>query len=133
MFRVTVKNLLAHKLRLVLSGLAVVLGVAFVAGTLVFADTLGKTFRDLFDQVNSDVTIQPVDEVGSGEPVAGGRTVPENLVGKVAEIPGVHAAEGGSSARGSRSWARTARLWVRRTRRRSGPTGPTRRAFRRCD
>ena len=48
MFRVTLKSLLARKLRLVLTALAVVLGVAFVSGTLILTDTMNKTFDDLF-------------------------------------------------------------------------------------
>ena len=42
MLRVTLKGLLAHKLRMALSAFAIVLGVAFVAGTLVFTDTLDR-------------------------------------------------------------------------------------------
>jgi putative ABC transport system permease protein len=45
MWRTTYKNLLAHKLRLAMSGLAIVLGVAFVSGTLIFTDTLSRTFN----------------------------------------------------------------------------------------
>ena len=44
MLRATLKSLLARKLRLTLSALAVVLGVAFVAGAFVLTDTLGRTF-----------------------------------------------------------------------------------------
>ena len=40
MRRVMIKGLLAHKLRLALTALSVVLGVAFVAGTFVLTDTL---------------------------------------------------------------------------------------------
>ena len=47
MLRVTVKGLLAYKLRMAMNALAVVLGVAFVAGFLVFTDTLDKTFTEL--------------------------------------------------------------------------------------
>ena len=41
MGRVTIKGLLAKKFRLALTSLAVVLGVAFMAGTFVLTDTLG--------------------------------------------------------------------------------------------
>ncbi len=94
MLRVSLKSILAHKLRLALSGMAVILGVAFVAGTLIFTDTLSKTFDDLFKQVNEDVTVQPVDEVGMGEPGTGARTVLDDLVARIAEVPGVNVAEG---------------------------------------
>ena len=43
MLKTTIKGLLAHKRRLVTTTLAVMLGVAFMAGTLVFTDTIGAT------------------------------------------------------------------------------------------
>ncbi|MFJ6797848.1 ABC transporter permease [Streptomyces sp. NPDC091268] len=46
MFRTALRNVLAHKARLLMTVLAVVLGVAFVSGTLVFTDTLGKAMSD---------------------------------------------------------------------------------------
>ena len=48
MRRVMIKGLLAHKLRLALTALSVVLGVGFVAGTFVLTDTLSSTFDNLF-------------------------------------------------------------------------------------
>ena len=53
MFRTTLKNLAARKLRLLTTSFAVLLGVAFMAGTLVLTDTIGKTFDDLFADANS--------------------------------------------------------------------------------
>ena len=41
MFNLILKNLAARKMRLVITGFAVLLGVAFMAGTLVFTDTIG--------------------------------------------------------------------------------------------
>jgi putative ABC transport system permease protein len=49
MLLVTLKGLLAHKLRFLLTATAVVLGVAFMAGTLVFTDTLDHGFKNLFE------------------------------------------------------------------------------------
>ena len=43
----------ARKLRLLHHSIAVVLGVAFMAGTLVLTDTIGKTFDNLFANVNA--------------------------------------------------------------------------------
>ena len=42
MFRATLKSLLGRKLRLLMSTFAIVLGVAFVGGSLIFSDTLGR-------------------------------------------------------------------------------------------
>ena len=44
MFKLTIKELAAHKLRLLTTAFAVLLGVAFMAGTLVFTDTISATF-----------------------------------------------------------------------------------------
>src|SRR5207247_11416016 len=48
MWRATIRGLLAHKLRLGLTALAIVLGVAFVAGTFILTDTMGRAFGNLF-------------------------------------------------------------------------------------
>ncbi|MER5564069.1 FtsX-like permease family protein [Streptomyces sp. NPDC002506] len=45
MLRTALRNVLAHKARLIMTALAVALGVAFVAGTLVFGDTITAAFR----------------------------------------------------------------------------------------
>ena len=47
MLKIVARNLLARKFRLFATALAVTLGVAFMAGTLVLTDTMGKTFNDL--------------------------------------------------------------------------------------
>ncbi|MEU6312455.1 FtsX-like permease family protein [Streptomyces sp. NPDC047014] len=46
MFRTALRNVLAHKARLLMTVLAVTLGVAFVSGTLVFTDTLKKSLSN---------------------------------------------------------------------------------------
>ena len=53
MFHLTLKNLAARKLRLLTTSFAVLLGVAFMAGTLVLTDTIGKTFDGLFADANN--------------------------------------------------------------------------------
>ncbi len=57
MFKLTYKGLWAHKLRFALTGLAVVLGVAFMAGTMILTDTMGRTFDGLFDTANKGVDV----------------------------------------------------------------------------
>lgn len=49
MRRVSVRNLRAHKVRLILTVLSVVLGTAFVTGSFVFTDTLKASFTGIFD------------------------------------------------------------------------------------
>jgi putative ABC transport system permease protein len=55
MFRVTIKRLAATKRRLLTTAFAVVLGVAFMAGTLVLTDTITKTFNGMFAEANKGV------------------------------------------------------------------------------
>ncbi|WP_344892866.1 ABC transporter permease [Actinomadura meridiana] len=57
MGKVTLRNLAAHKIRLVLTAVAVILGVAFVAGTLIFTDSMNKQFDDLFSRVGKNVAV----------------------------------------------------------------------------
>ncbi len=57
MLRATLKSLLSRKLRLVLSGLAVVLGVMFVSWAFVLTDTMGRSFDSLFSSVYQGVDV----------------------------------------------------------------------------
>jgi putative ABC transport system permease protein len=91
MWRATIKGLLAHKLRLALTALAVVLGVAFVSGTYVLTDTLGHTFDQLFSQVNEGIAVQVRASNEFGEARA---RVPESLVPEIEQVDGVRRAEG---------------------------------------
>ena len=58
MRRVTIRGLAARKLRLVLTALAIVLGVTFVTGTLVLGDTLNRTFDNLVGTVYQHVSFE---------------------------------------------------------------------------
>ena len=58
MWKATLASLRAHRLRLVLTALSIVLGVAFVTGTLIFTDTLHNTFDQLFRGVYGKISVQ---------------------------------------------------------------------------
>ena len=60
MIRVTFKGILAHKVRFLLTGVAIILGVAFICGTLVFTATINKAFDGLFTNVyqNTDAVVR---------------------------------------------------------------------------
>ncbi|NKY85994.1 FtsX-like permease family protein [Nocardia veterana] len=85
MRKVVLRNLAAHKLRLALTLLSVVLGTAFVAGSFVFTDTLQRTFDGIFaDQARGvDVRVEPKHAQSLG--------VPNDVVAKVAGTEGVRA------------------------------------------
>ncbi|MEV1067780.1 FtsX-like permease family protein [Streptomyces sp. NPDC050263] len=89
MLKATLRSFLAHKGRLLLSALAVVLSVAFVAGSLIFSDTVTRTFDRLFASTSADVTVEPRDDLSSSVPSGAVQTVPASLAGQLARVDGV--------------------------------------------
>ena len=98
MLRATLRNVFAHKVRLLLTGLSVVLGVGFLAGTLVFTDTLKATFNDLIGRTsaNLSVVVRAQSDFSSTDIGASSdrALVPNSLVANVAAVPGVKQAVG---------------------------------------
>ncbi|MEU6537264.1 ABC transporter permease [Streptomyces sp. NPDC047000] len=92
MLRATLRSFLAHKGRLLLSALAVVLSVAFVAGSLIFSDTVTRTFDRLFASTAADVTVEPRQDLKSSVPTGATPTVPAALAATVRKVDGVAAA-----------------------------------------
>lgn len=92
MLKATLRSFLAHKGRLLLSALAVVLSVAFVAGSLIFSDTLSRTFDRLFASTAPDVTVSPREELDETIPSGVTPTLPASLADRVAGIDGVASA-----------------------------------------
>ena len=88
MLRAAWRSLVSHKLRLVLSMLAVVLSVGFVVGTSIFSATLNRTFTELFAQTTTDVVVSPESEF-SGDGFAGSvPTLPASLLTELQDVPG---------------------------------------------
>jgi putative ABC transport system permease protein len=87
MLRVTLKNLWAHKLRLGLTALAVVLGVGFIAGTFVYTDTIGKAFDGIFEDAYKgvDIVVSADSELQFGD----GVFLPEDEVIALENVEGV--------------------------------------------
>jgi putative ABC transport system permease protein len=97
MLKTALRNLAAHKLRLLTTGLAVMLGVAFMAGTLVLTDTIQKTFDDLFADAfaNTDAVVraEAAFEGQQGSPDQRAR-IDASFLDRVARVDGVAVAEG---------------------------------------
>ncbi|MEV0709028.1 ABC transporter permease [Nocardia aurea] len=72
MRKVALRNLAAHKVRLALTLLSVVLGTAFIAGSFVFTDTLQRTFDGIFEDEAKgvDVRVSPENQQSFGVPIA---------------------------------------------------------------
>jgi putative ABC transport system permease protein len=96
MFRTSLRNLLAHKGRVALSAIAVLLSVAFVCGTLVLTDTMTTTFDKLFATTASDVTVSPKGALSGGDvqTTAHTPTLPPGTLARLRALPGVTAAYG---------------------------------------
>ena len=97
--KTSMRNFFAHKGRMVLSAVAVLLSVAFVCGTLVFTDTMNTTFDKLFAATSADVTVSPK-ETKKDDPITTGkpRSVPADILAKVRTVDGVKFAEGAVSS-----------------------------------
>ncbi|MEV0465219.1 FtsX-like permease family protein [Nocardia tengchongensis] len=83
MRKVALRNLAAHKVRLVLTVLSVVLGTAFISGSFIFTDTLQSTFDGIFagQAKGVDVRVQPKGQQSLG--------VPDDVVTKISHMDGV--------------------------------------------
>ncbi|MGW7464676.1 ABC transporter permease [Streptomyces xantholiticus] len=98
-FRTSLRNFFAHKGRMALSAVAVLLSVAFVSGTLVFTDTMNTTFDKLFATSAADVTVSPKGAEDTEAPATGRpETLPAELVDEVGSVEGVKSAEGAVSS-----------------------------------
>nr|WP_168506716.1 FtsX family ABC transporter permease [Streptomyces sp. S1D4-11]QIY94382.1 ABC transporter permease [Streptomyces sp. S1D4-11] len=91
MLKATLRSFLAHKGRLLLSALAVVLSVAFVAGSLIFSDTVTRTFDRLFASTAADVTVSPKNDLKSRVSTGATPTLPASLADRLAKVDGVAA------------------------------------------
>ena len=109
MIKAALKSLLGRKVRLLMSTFAIVLGVAFVAGSLIFSDTLSRSFTALFASTVGDVVVRP-----EGGTTADGAPSTVTLPGE----PGRAAAR-----RARRGPGRRQRQRVRRLRRQQGRQG----------
>jgi putative ABC transport system permease protein len=104
MRRVTVKSLFARKLRLVLTGLAIVLGVTFVTGTLVLTDTLNRTFDTLIGTAYQHISFEVRgtaafnnDTAAAANGTGDRKPVPESIAAAVRRVPGVAYVDGSVS------------------------------------
>ena len=96
MFRTALRTLAANKLRLLTTGLAVFIGVAFMSGTMILSATMAKTFDDMFvnayDGTDGQVRSESTFETPEG--MEARPRLDQSLVGRVAAVDGVAVAQG---------------------------------------
>jgi putative ABC transport system permease protein len=96
MLKVTLRSIWEHKRRLVLTITSIVLGVSFLAGTLVLNESFNRLFDDLFATSNENVDTQVRGELLFSDSFGGGdqrALLPADTVDTVASVEGVRAAE----------------------------------------
>ena len=95
MFKLTWRNLLARKVRLLMSALAIVLGVGFLAGVLTFSSGLSKTFDGIITGSTPDAVARPAG-TSSFDAMGAGNTATISLedLAKLAALPEVERADG---------------------------------------
>src|SRR6516225_5624787 len=97
MIKIVLQSLLARKRRLVTTALAVIIGVAFTAGTLLLTDSMGKTFNDLSDGAYKGTDAVVRAKAVFNDPSGGGDQRPlvdASLVPALSHVPGVAHVQG---------------------------------------
>ncbi|MGC9665813.1 ABC transporter permease [Planosporangium sp. 12N6] len=96
MFALTLKGLLARKVRLFLTAVSVMLGVAFVTGSLVLTDTVKAAFDQLYDGLTkgTDVTVRAKSAFTDTTTLGSPKPFDADVVARVRKVDGVAAAEG---------------------------------------
>ncbi len=95
MLKVTLRGLMAHKVRLIATAVSVLLGVAFMSGTQVLTSSVSASFDKVFADVYAsiDVVVRSSNEVDT--PFGPERTrISEAVLPTVSGVAGVEAAEG---------------------------------------
>jgi putative ABC transport system permease protein len=93
--KTTLAGLRARKLRLFTTSIAVLLGVAFMAGSLVLTDTIGRTFQNLFADVNAgtDAYVRGKATIANEDGDDSRSRLPASVLADVRGVDGVAAAE----------------------------------------
>ncbi len=99
MFKLLIRGIRAHLVRFLLTGVAIILGITFLAGSFVITDTIRVSFDDLFTQLTAgtDVVVQGPLVVGQfNDPDEAEKRGPvsASLLATIRALPGVAAAEG---------------------------------------
>ena len=97
MLTTTLRGMVAHKLRLVLTTASIALGVAFLAGTFILTDTMQLAFDQLFGKIGSgtDAVVRTESAYNQSEGVGLSRSpIAASVLERVRTVDGVRAAEG---------------------------------------
>jgi putative ABC transport system permease protein len=95
MLSLVLRGFMQRKLRVLLTGIAIALGVALMAGTYILTDTINKSFAGIFSVANKghDVVITPTQSLGR-ETRSQTSPITEQMLAQVRGTPGVAEAAG---------------------------------------
>jgi putative ABC transport system permease protein len=100
--RLTWRNLLARKVRLMMSALAIVLGIGFLSGVMTFSTGLNATFDNIVNGSTSDAVVRPDSDVQAVDAgVATEQLVTPSDVDALSSLPEVADATGSVDGVGS--------------------------------
>src|SRR3712207_5459272 len=100
MFTATIRSMLAHKLRLLLTAASIALGIALFSGTLILTNTMGIAFDQLFGKISAgtDVVVRAEAPYTSTQGVGTTRgPIAASVRDDVLGVEGVRTAEGAVS------------------------------------
>ena len=100
-WKATIRGIVARRVRLLLTAVAVMLGVAFVTGTFVLTDTMRQAYDDVFDRTYSgvDIVVRAAANGGQVGLISSGvlsprQRMPDSIVETVRDVDGVGTADG---------------------------------------
>ncbi|WP_409484831.1 ABC transporter permease [Arsenicicoccus dermatophilus] len=94
MLRASWKSLLARKLRLLMSAFAIVLGVSFVSGSLIFTDMMSTAFNGIMSGTVADINVQTTDGDPDSMSTAMRGEITQAQIDTIAKVDGVESAQG---------------------------------------
>lgn len=92
MYRTALRNLVAHKGRLLMTALAVMLGTAFVAGTMIFSDTISQATKNSYSKSFTDLSVMVTDKAAAAstewKSAKGGAGLTDATLARISALPG---------------------------------------------
>jgi putative ABC transport system permease protein len=102
MIRLAFRNLAQHKLRTVLTTIAILLGVAMISGTYVLTDQINGGFKNIYDSAMGEIDVIVTPKPAFGDPLGGqNETLSAATLAAVRKVDGVQQAQGGAQALGT--------------------------------
>lgn len=94
MLGATIKALFAHKFRLLLSTVSILLGVAFITGSLMFTHLLQRSFDEIVHSTLGDINVSAIGADPGATPLVSGKLLTPEDLARIADVPGIAGSAG---------------------------------------